>query len=629
MSFPTPKVSIAFDDGPYVANPTWTDITSYVYSADVSRGRADDYSQFIGTAQVVLNNNSRLFDPFYTSGTYYGKLLPRRQIKIEGVSNSVTYPVFRGFVDGFPAAWDQAGKFATTTLSCFDGLSLLSAELVPDYVYDYTISLAPTHYYRMNDVIGTTVKDFGSNPLPLTATSQLFQKNGSIVPALQSQSINFSGNEYTSGAQTYDYTNNNTKDMTFAMWVAPNSATTLANFETFAFGTDANSNMWIDYRSTGAARGQCQQSTTTATADTTSTSIVGSAPYHLAFTYDKTTRTVAMYVNGQLNSTGAVAGAGNFYNNAIARVVFKFYQYQEVSMYLTKLTAAQILDLYNYSAANIQEDTDTRMARLLSVTSWPASLQDLSTNTVGIVSTISLPNSNLVAEMQLVNNSEDGDLFVTRAGVIKFTDRNYVYTNTSSNTSQATFASGSIPFQPSVKINYDAAAIRNDITVTFSGNGQTSTTNVTSVTAYGTNAMNTSTQLSTQAQAVTLAAYQAAIYGLLLTNISPVSVGVTAATSDWSTLLGLELLDRYTITVQPPTGNSISQTELINRIEHRIVPGQWQMTVDGSARFTALFALNDVIYGKLQGTSPYESSMTYEQVGIQYNNTSAGNLLGF
>ncbi len=629
MSFPTPKVSIAFDDGPYVANPTWTDITSYVYSADVSRGRADDYSQFIGTAQVVLNNNSRLFDPFYTSGTYYGKLLPRRQIKIEGVSNSVTYPVFRGFVDGFPAAWDQAGKFATTTLSCFDGLSLLSAELVPDYVYDYTISLAPTHYYRMNDVIGTTVKDFGSNPLPLTATSQLFQKNNSIVPALQSQSINFSGNEYTSGAQTYDYTNNNTKDMTFAMWVAPNSATTLANFETFAFGTDANSNMWIDYRSTGAARGQCQQSTTTATADTTSTSIVGSAPYHLAFTYDKTTRTVAMYVNGQLNSTGAVAGAGNFYNNAIARVVFKFYQYQEVSMYLTKLTAAQILDLYNYSAANIQEDTDTRMARLLSFTSWPASLQDLSTNTVGIVSTISLPNSNLVAEMQLANNSEDGDLFVTRAGVIKFTDRNYVYTNTSSNTSQATFASGSIPFQPSVKINYDAAAIRNDITVTFSGNGQTSTTNVTSVTAYGTNAMNTSTQLSTQAQAVTLAAYQAAIYGLLLTNISPVSVGVTAATSDWSTLLGLELLDRYTITVQPPTGNSISQTELINRIEHRIVPGQWQMTVDGSARFTALFALNDVIYGKLQGTSPYESSMTYEQVGIQYNNTSAGNLLGF
>lgn len=594
MAWPTPKVSIAFDDGPYVANPTWTDITNYVYSADVSRGRSDDYSQFIGTAQVVLNNNSRLFDPFYTSGTYYGKLLPRRQIKIEGVSNSVTYAVFRGFVDGFPAAWDQAGKFATTTLSCFDGISLLSAELLPDYVYDYTISLAPTHYYRMNDVIGTTVTDFGSNPLPLTATSStaLFQKNNSIVPTLPGSCINFSGNEYTSNSFIYDNAGNNANDMTFAMWVSPNSSTTLANFETFAFGNNANSNMWIDYRSTGAARGQCQQSTTTARADTTSTSIVGSAPYHLAFTYDKATRLVAMYVNGRLNSTNAVAGAGNFYNNAITRVVFKFYQYQEVSMYLTKLTAAQILNLYNIGASNVEETSAARIQRLLGYTSWAATLQDITSTPVATVSEISQVSSNLVASMQLVNNSEDGSLYVDRSGLITFNDRNYVYTNTSSNTSQATFAYGSIPFEPSVQINYDAAAIRNDITVTFSGGGQTSAANSASVTAYGVNAMNTSTQLSTQAQAVTLAAYQATVNGELLTDISPVSVGVTAATADWSTLLQLELMDRYTLTLQPPTGNSISQNELINRIEHRIVPGQWQMTVDGSARYSSWFILD-------------------------------------
>ena len=594
MAWPTPKVSIAFDDGPYVANPTWTDITNYVYSADVSRGRSDDYSQFIGTAQVVLNNNSRLFDPFYTSGTYYGKLLPRRQIKIEGVSNSVTYAVFRGFVDGFPAAWDQAGKFATTTLSCFDGISLLSAELLPDYVYDYTISLAPTHYYRMNDVIGTTVTDFGSNPLPLTATSStaLFQKNSSIVPTLPWSCINFSGNEYTSNSFIYNNAGNNANDMTFAMWVSPNSSTTLANFETFAFGNNANSNMWIDYRSTGAARGQCQQSTNTARADTTSTTIVGSAPYHLAFTYDKATRTVAMYVNGRLNSTNAVVGIGNFYNDAITRVVFKFYQYQEVSMYLTKLTAAEILNLYNIGASNLEETSAARIERLLDYTSWPATLRDITSTPVATLSAISQVNSNLVAEMQLVNNSENGSLYVDRSGQIVFNDRDSVYTTTSSNTSQATFAYGSIPFEPSVQINYDAAAIRNDITVTFSGGGQTSTTNSASVSAYGVNAMNTRTHLSTQAQAVTLAAYQATVNGELLTNISPVSVGVTAATADWTTLLQLDLMDRYTLTIQPPTGNSISQNELINRIEHRIVPGRWQMTVDGSARYSSWFILN-------------------------------------
>jgi hypothetical protein len=89
-----------------------------------------------------------------------------------------------------------------------------------------------------------------------------------------------------------------------------------------------------------------------------------------------------------------------------------------------------------------------------------------------------------------------------------------------------------------------------------------------------------------------LAAYEATVNGQLLTNVSPLSVGVTAQTADWTTLMQLDLLDRYTLTVQPPSGNSISQTELINRIEHRIVPGQWQMTVDGSARYASWFILD-------------------------------------
>ena len=299
-----------------------------------------------------------------------------------------------------------------------------------------------------------------------------------------------------------------------------------------------------------------------------------------------------MYVNGRLNSTNAVVGIGNFYNDAITRVVFKFYQYQEVSMYLTKLTAAEILNLYNIGASNFEETSAARIERLLDYTSWPATLRDITSTPVATLSAISQVNSNLVAEMQLVNNSENGSLYVDRSGQIVFNDRDSVYTTPSSNTSQATFAYGSIPFEPSVQINYDAAAIRNDITVTFSGGGQTSTTNSASVSAYGVNAMNTRTHLSTQAQAVTLAAYQATVNGELLTNISPVSVGVTAATADWTTLLQLDLMDRYTLTIQPPTGNSISQNELINRIEHRIVPGRWQMTVDGSARYSSWFILN-------------------------------------
>jgi hypothetical protein len=597
MAWPTPKVSIAFDDGPYVASPTWTDITEYVYSANVSRGRSDDYSQFIGTAQVVLNNNSRLFDPFNTAGTYYGKLLPRRQIKIEGISNSVTYSVFRGFVDGFPAAWDQAGKFATTTLSCFDAISLISAELLPDYVYDYTKSLSPTHYWRCNDTQNENSMTDDVGGRTILPVSGRFNSTASLAQGSTFGSIAL----ITSQTATVTEVVSTTGDMTIAGWISNGSDGSFLNngwlyrglqakSGSFPFLTGSSFDVTFDAGKI-KVKVKVDGAATSATCQTNTSSFGLPNPLYVVATYTKATGLCQIYINGVNQTSAQVAVSGT---NLLPMREFNMgvQQAQEIAIFNTVLSGAQITNLYNFNQASVAETSAARMTRLLGYTSLDASLKSVTASPVASVSQISPPGSNLVAEMQLVNNSEDGDLFVTRAGVVKFTDRNYVYTNTTSNTSQATFAAGSIPFEPSVQINYDAQAIRNDITVTFSGGGQTSTTNTASVTAYGTNAMNTQTQLSTQAQAVTLAAYEATVNGQLLTNISPLSVGVTAQTADWTTLMQLDLLDRYTLTVQPPSGNSISQTELINRIEHRIVPGQWQMTVDGSARYTAWFILD-------------------------------------
>lgn len=600
MAWPTPKVSIAFNDGPYVASPTWTDITSYVYSANVSRGRSDDYSPFIGTAQVVLNNDSRLFDPFYTSGTYYGKLLPRRQIKIEGISNSVTYSVFRGYVDGFPASWDQAGLNATTTLSCFDAISLISAELLPDYVYDYTKSLSPYNYWRMNDPLGsTTITDVGSIPATMTQYTTGGQLNTiavteSLAPSLLSRAANFNGANYRYNQATTPVASS----ATVSFW-ASYSGNINGGYIILRNSTSPNSgssSLSFQFQTVGTGIGV--QGAYTALSSgykaTVSNDFGNSNAHHYAVTWYQGGGLGDIYIDGVLQNvtTSGVFYTGPPYPLPVDYVEVSGLTIQDWATFPSALTATQIKDLYLYGAGMITETSAARMTRLLGYTSLDASLKSVTASPVATVSQISPPNSNLVAEMQIVNNSEDGDLYVTRSGVVKFTDRNYVYTNTTSNTSQATFAAGSIPFEPSVQINYDAQAIRNDITVTFAGGGQTSTTNASSVTAYGTNAMNTQTQLSTQAQAVTLAAYEATVNGQLLTNISPLSVGVTAVTANWTTLLQLDLLDRYTLTVQPPSGNSISQTELINRIEHRIVPGQWQMTVDGSARYTAWFILD-------------------------------------
>lgn len=68
MAFPELEVSVALATRP-TETPTWIDITDKVFSATVHRGREDELSPMgMGTAEVVLDNIDRRFDPSY-SGT--------------------------------------------------------------------------------------------------------------------------------------------------------------------------------------------------------------------------------------------------------------------------------------------------------------------------------------------------------------------------------------------------------------------------------------------------------------------------------------------------------------------------------------------------------------------------------
>jgi hypothetical protein len=70
-------------------------------------------------------------------------------------------------------------------------------------------------------------------------------------------------------------------------------------------------------------------------------------------------------------------------------------------------------------------------------------------------------------------------------------------------------------------------------------------------------------------------------------RIVPVSVAFASdtATADWSTVLDRELNDRITLAVQPPTGNLISIPMLLSKISFNVVPGKWEVFLEGSARW--------------------------------------------
>lgn len=89
---PELKVEVAFTAEPFQqpeetvgVNAGWIDVTSRVRRVSFTRGRSDDLQQVsAGTAEVVLDNRDREFDPMNTASTYAGSILPRRQVRISG-----------------------------------------------------------------------------------------------------------------------------------------------------------------------------------------------------------------------------------------------------------------------------------------------------------------------------------------------------------------------------------------------------------------------------------------------------------------------------------------------------------------------------------------------------------------
>jgi hypothetical protein len=67
---------------------------------------------------------------------------------------------------------------------------------------------------------------------------------------------------------------------------------------------------------------------------------------------------------------------------------------------------------------------------------------------------------------------------------------------------------------------------------------------------------------------------------------------VVSPDGDWSGTLGLELLERITVNVQPPTGNVITQSLQLNRIRHEVQPGLWKTYLNGSDRWGSTFRLD-------------------------------------
>jgi hypothetical protein len=223
--------------------------------------------------------------------------------------------------------------------------------------------------------------------------------------------------------------------------------------------------------------------------------------------------------------------------------------------------------------------------------SYPSALYSVSGSTVGTVSAITDDGAQLNNELQLLSDSEGGELYVSRSGILTMTGR-YAFTTGRSFISQAIFGTGGIGIETEVRYRLDADNVRNKVTTSFAGHTQINASKTTSIAAYGTASMDLSTQLSTVPDATNLANVIAGIGQLPHVVIDPLVVNPEATSANWTTILGLDLMDRITVNIPQKVGSTLTQEQLIQQIEHTITPSQWTTRITGSQRYAAYFKLD-------------------------------------
>jgi len=132
------------------AGASWFDITSYVSSVNISRGRSRELDKFeAGSFSITLRNETRAFDPLYTSSPFYGYIIPKKRIRIS--SGGVV--VFTGYVADWNLSYDISGQ-STANVTGFDAFSYLSNQFFPSFAN--TVNKSGTRIAGLTSYLGVT-----------------------------------------------------------------------------------------------------------------------------------------------------------------------------------------------------------------------------------------------------------------------------------------------------------------------------------------------------------------------------------------------------------------------------------------------------------------------------------------
>ena len=102
------------------------DVSNQVNRIETNRGRTALSDQFqTGSLTLRITDQNGDFNPQNVSGPYYNLLTPMKKVQITATYNSITYPIFAGYITSYVTTYPDDGEgVAITTIQAVDAFRL-------------------------------------------------------------------------------------------------------------------------------------------------------------------------------------------------------------------------------------------------------------------------------------------------------------------------------------------------------------------------------------------------------------------------------------------------------------------------------------------------------------------------
>jgi hypothetical protein len=622
--------------GALLSNIIWTDVSSYVRSVQTNRGRSSELDEFVtGTANVVLSNGNRYFDPENQEGPYFGKLTPGRPIRISATYSALTKDIFFGFID----EWQQDYNYifdSVANISASDAFKVLNG-LTLDSYWNYTTSqVSPVFWLNLSEQTGSPValdsgtKAINFNWVDLDGNPSAIRSAASLLPDSNEGVADFDAtNGCISRASNFVLLSGSPTQVDVTLELAF-STNTIANDDygmvrigqnetVIGVGLDVTDEVGTIKVWQGTIGGFFTVYTWTSTVQ------VNDGLLHhimvplrgLAYSPIRPPKVdgVDMIQSGGTNTytapfDGINATVGlpmtqldgnNFpepFSGSMGPIV----------LHSKTFTNAEMIDRYKIATGNYfaGQLSSSRISTLLDMASWMSDARDIGTGNSS-VQAIQTNGKTLLSALKEVEAAEQGRLFIDPSGKVKFISRQAINTTTIYNTSQALFSDfenedvGQLPYAD-IQLAYNDRLIVNRVTASKENGSSFTANDLVSQGEYFIRDKNIDNLIvESESFVSSLAIAQVSTYAQPETRVESLVVNPrTNPALMYPVILTNDIGTRFTVSRYPQdTGLPIVKSLILEGVGHSITADTWITQYSFSPVPPDYFVLNSATFGVL------------------------------